>query len=190
MVSFKDWVRAVWPSALIDNQLPVVAGARVKRFDATFTGIGAYSQYDVVGALTKISDWASANGRSARVIDARISVANNAIVPQFELHFFKTSDPTFAADNVTWTELDADYAKRAGYIQFPACAKAGGSGTIDFVRAQHTDAEYGTALSREISCAFDSSDIWVGLKLMNAAGVSFAAAPGNTIRLVMLAEQS
>lgn len=165
----------------------VDAGYTVVRSDTLFTGMDDISQYDAVGALVEIQNWARVAGGSATIREMRISVNNNAIAPQFEVHFFRTSDPTVAADNVTWTELAAEYAKRAGYILMPACSKATGSGTIDMVRAQHDD--YGNGLSKEIACAAGSTSIWVKLKLMTT-GISFAATPGNTIVLSMVREQS
>jgi hypothetical protein len=169
------------------GKVPVDAGYTVVRSDTIFTGMDATSQYDAVGALVEIPNWARAAGGSATLREMRISVNNNAIAPQFEVHFFRNSDATVAADNVTWTELAAEYAKRAGYILMPACSKAGGSGTIDMVRAQADD--YGQALSKEITCAPGATSIWVKLKLMTA-GISFAATPGNTIVLSTVREQS
>ncbi|MFA5378298.1 MAG: hypothetical protein WC455_21265 [Dehalococcoidia bacterium] len=165
----------------------VDAGYTVVRSDTLFTGMAATSQYDAVGALVEIPNWARVAGGSATIREMRISVNNNAIAPQFEVHFFRNSDATVAADNVTWTELAAEYAKRAGYILMPACAKAGGSGTIDMVRSQHDD--YGQSLSKEITCAAGATSIWVKLKLLNS-GISFAATPGNQIVLSMVREQS
>lgn len=172
---------------LSDGQAPVVAGYKLKRINATFTGIGATSQYDAVGTLTEIPNWATANGRGATIREIRISVNNNAIAPQFELHFFNASDATVAADNVTWTELAADYTKRAGYVIMPACAKATGSGTIDMVRAQSDD--YGQSLAKEVVCAAGSTSVWLALKLLTT-GISFAGSPGNTIAVAMVIEQS
>ena len=165
----------------------VDAGYTVVRSDTLFTGMGAASQYGAVGALVEIPNWARVAGGSATIREMRISVNNNAIAPQFEVHFFRNSDATVAADNVTWTELAAEYAKRAGYIIMPACAKSTGSGTIDMVRAQADD--YGQSLSKEITCAAGATSIWVKLKLLNS-GISFAATPGNTIVLSMVREQS
>jgi hypothetical protein len=165
----------------------VDAGYTVVRTDTTFVGMDATSQYDAVGALVEIANWARVAGGSATIREMRISVNNNAIAPQFEVHFFRNSDATVAADNVTWTELAAEYATRAGYILMPACAKAGGSGTIDMVRAQHDD--YGNGLSKEITCAAGATSIWVKLKLMTS-GISFAATPGNQIVLSIVREQS
>lgn len=159
-----------------------------KRVDVVFTAIGNYSQYDVVGALVEIPNWCDQNGGPATIREMRISVDNNAITPQFEVHFFNSATPTFAADNVTWTELFVDRAKRCGYMQMPVCSKASGSGIIDFVRSQHLDAEYGCGLGREIAAASGKTSVWVGLKLISAA-VTFASAPGNTIVLSMLIEQ-
>lgn len=176
-------------AALVDSQAPVVAGYKTKRVDVVFTGMDATSQYDAVGALVEVPNWATAVGRSATIREMRISVNNNAIAPQFEVHFFRAADATVAADNVTWTELAADYAKRAGYVTMPACAKSTGSGTIDMVRAVHTDGEFGLGLSKEICCAAASSSIWIKLKLLNS-GISFAGTPGNTIVLSMVLEQS
>lgn len=160
-----------------------------KRVDVVFTATGTYSQYDVVGILTEVPNWAGMNGGPATIRDMRITVNNNAITPQFEVHFFKQSTPTIPADNVTWGELFADYTKRAGYIQMPVCAKATGSGTIDFVRAQHLDAEYGVGLGREIACATGLTSIWIALKLISSGGCIFASSAGNTIVLTMLLEQ-
>ena len=173
--------------AMSDSQVPVSAGYKLKRINATFTGIGATSQYDAVGTLTEIPNWATANGRGATIREIRISVNNNAIAPQFELHFFNASDATVAADNVTWTELAADYTKRAGYVIMPACAKATGSGTIDMVRAQSDD--YGQSLAKEVVCAAGSTSVWLALKLLTT-GISFAGSPGNTIAVSMVIEQS
>jgi hypothetical protein len=159
-----------------------------KRVDVVFTATGTYSQYDVVGALTEVPSWAGMNGGPSTIRDMRITVNNNAITPQFEVHFFKAANPTVAADNVAWTELFADYTKRAGYIQMPICAKATGTGTIDFVRAQHLDAEYGVALGREIACATGLTSIWVALKLISTA-TTFASGAGNSVVLTMLLEQ-
>lgn len=173
--------------ALVDGQTPVVAGYKTKRINVTFTGIGATAQYDAVGTLAEIANVAAANGRGATIRDIRVEVNNNAIAPQFELHFFNASDPTVAADNVTWTELFADSSKRAGYVIMPACAKPSGSGTIDLVRTQADDS--GQALSKEIVCAAGSTSIWLALKLLTP-GISFAAAPGNTINVSFIIEQS
>jgi hypothetical protein len=183
------------PYVVIDEAIPagtnrigtVDAGYTVVRSDTLFIGMDATSQYDAVGALVEIPNWARAAGGSATLREMRISVNNNAIAPQFEVHFFRNADATVAADNVTWTELAAEYAKRAGYILMPACSKAGGSGTIDVVRAQHDD--YGQALSKEITCAPGATSIWVKLKLMTS-GISFAGTPGNQIVLSMVREQS
>jgi hypothetical protein len=165
----------------------VDAGYTVVRSDTLFTGMDATSQYDAVGALVEIPNWARVAGGSATIREMRISVNNNAIAPQFEVHFFRTNDATVAADNVTWTELAAEYAKRAGYVIMPACAKSTGSGTIDMVRSQADD--YGQALSKEITCAAGATSIWVKLKLLTS-GISFAGTPGNTIVLSMVREQS
>lgn len=173
--------------ALVDGQSPVVAGYKTVRSDILFTGMDATSQYDAVGALVEVPNWATANGRSATIREMRISVNNNAIAPQFEVHFFRASDVTVAADNASWTELAAEYAKRAGYIIMPVCAKASGSGTIDMVRAQLDD--YGQGASKEISCASASSSIWIKLKLLTS-GISFASTPGNQIVLSIVREQS
>lgn len=163
-------------------------GYHTKRVNVTFTAIGAYSQYDNVGGLVEIPNWARSVGRSATIREARISVNKNDITPQFELHFFNASDATVAADNATWTEIAAEYAKRAGYIIMNACAKATGSGTIDMVRTQSDD--YGLALSKEVVCAAGSTSAWLALKLLNSGGVTFANAPGNTIAVAMVIEQS
>jgi hypothetical protein len=165
----------------------VDAGYTVVRTDTLFTGMDATSQYDAVGALVEIPNWARAAGGSATIREMRISVNNNAIAPQFEVHFFRNSDATVAADNVTWTEIAAEYAKRAGYVIMPACAKSTGSGTIDMVRSQADD--YGQALSKEIACAAGATSIWVKLKLLTS-GISFAGTPGNTIVLSTVREQS
>jgi hypothetical protein len=169
------------------NANHVEAGYSAVRTDVLFTGMDATSQYDAVGALVEVPNWASAVGRSATIREMRISVNNNAIAPQFEVHFFRAADATVAADNASWTELAAEYAKRAGYIIMPACAKATGSGTIDMVRAQMDD--YGQGMSKEITCAAASSSIWIKLKLLNS-GISFAATPGNTIVLSIVREKS
>lgn len=166
----------------------VVAGYKTKRLSVTLTGIGATSQYDMVGSLTEVANWASAAGRGATLRRLWIEVNNNAIAPQFELHFFNTNTPTVAGDNVTWTSLAADVAKRAGYINVPACAKPSGSGTIDIVRAQAPD-DYGASLDMQMTCAAGSTSLWVAAKLLTS-GISFAAAPGNTITVVMEIEQS
>jgi hypothetical protein len=163
------------------------AGYDAVRTDVIFTGMDATSQYDAVGALVEVPNWASAVGRSATIREMRISVNNNAIAPQFEVHFYRAADATVAADNITWTELAAEYAKRAGYIIMPACAKATGSGTIDMVRAQMDDS--GQGVSKEITCDPASSSIWIKLKLMTS-GISFAATPGNTIVLSIVREKS
>ena len=173
--------------ALVDGQAPVLPGYRQKRINVTFTAIGAYSQYDVVGGLTEIPNWAVANGRGATIKEIRISVNNNAIDPEFELHFFNASDATVGADNASWTELGAEYAKRAGYVKMPACAKATGSGTIDMVRAQSDD--YGQPLGKEVVCAAGTTSVWMVPKLMTN-GISFAGSPGNTIAVAMVIEQS
>jgi hypothetical protein len=165
----------------------LIAGYDSNRVDVLFTGIGATAQYEVVGALVEVPNWASSVGRSATIREMRISVNNNAIAPQFEVHFFRASDVTYAADNAPWTEIAAEYAKRAGYIIMPACAKATGSGTIDMIRAQLDD--YGQAASKEITCAAASSSIWIGLKLI-ASGISFAVSPGNSIVLSIVREKS
>ncbi len=172
---------------VVDSQIPVTSGYKLKRINAVFTAIGGYSQYDNVGGILEIPNWATANGRGATIREIRISCNNNAIAPQFELHFFNASNATVAADNVTWTELAADYAKRAGYIIMGALSKATGSGTIDMVRIQSDD--YGQALSKEIVCASGSTSIWLALKLLTA-GISFAASPGNTIVVALTIEQS
>ena len=171
-----------------DGQAPVVAGYKTKRLSITFTGTGATAQYDAVGALTEIANWASANGRGATLRRAWIECNNNAIAPQFELHFFNASNPTVAADNVTWTSLAADAAKRAGYLVMPVCAKPAGSGTIDIVRAQAPD-DFGNSLDMQMTCAAASTSLWAALKLLTS-GISFAGAPGNTITVVMEIEQS
>jgi hypothetical protein len=169
------------------NANHVEAGYSAVRTDVLFTGMDATSQYDAVGALVEVPNWVSAVGRSATIREMRISVNNNAIAPQFEVHFLRAANATVAADNVTWTELAAEYAKRAGYIVMPACAKATGSGTIDMVRAQMDD--YGQGMSKEITCDPASSSIWIKLKLLNS-GISFAATPGNTIVLSIVREKS
>lgn len=172
---------------LVDGQAPVVAGYKTKRLSVVFTGIGATSQYDAVGTLTEVANWASAVGRGATLRRAWVEVNNNAIAPQFELHFFNASNPTVAADNVTWTSLAADAAKRAGYLIMPACAKPSGSGTIDIVRAQNDD--YGGSLDMQMTCAAASTSLWLALKLLTS-GISFAGSPGNTITVIMEIEQS
>jgi hypothetical protein len=170
------------------NANTIVAGYKTKRLSVTFTGIGATAQYDMVGALTEIPNWASAVGRGATLRRLWIEVNNNAIAPQFELHFFNASNPTVAGDNVTWTSLAADSAKRAGYLNVPACAKPAGSGTIDIVRAQAPD-DYGASLDMQMTCAAASTSLWLALKLLTS-GISFAGSPGNTITVVMEIEQS
>lgn len=175
-------------AALVDSQAPVVAGYKTKRLSVTFTGTGATSQYDAVGTLAEVANWASAVGRGATLRRAWIEVNNNAIAPQFELHFFNASNPTVAADNVTWTSLAADAAKRAGYLQVPVCSKPSGSGTIDLVRAQAPDND-GYSLDMQMTCAAASTSLWLALKLLTS-GISFAAAPGNTITVIMEIEQS
>lgn len=165
----------------------VQAGYKTKIITLTFTGTGATSQYDAVGALQEVPGWASAIGRGATLRKMRVTCDNNAIAPQFEVHFFKASDVTIAADNASWTELAAEYAKRAGYIIMPALAKAAGSGTIDFVRAQSDD--YGQSLNFQVTCDPTQTSLWMGLKLLTT-GISFAAAPGNAIHVIMEIEQS
>lgn len=168
----------------------VEAGYPSKRVDVLFTGMDAYTQYDAVGALVEVPNWARANGRSATIREMRLSINNNAIAPQFEVHFYNAADATVAADNASWTEIAAEYAKRAGYITFPsACAKATGSGTIDMVRCVHDGGDVGMGLSKEICCAAGSSSIWIKLKLLTT-GISFASTPGNTIVLSIVREQS
>jgi len=182
-------------TAKIDQTTPgttnkVDAGYTVVRSDTLFTGMDATSQYDAVGALVEITNWARVAGGSATIREMRISVNNNAIAPQFEVHFFRNSDVTVAANNDSWTEIASEYAKRAGYILFPsACAKSPGSGTIDMVRAVHDGGDYGQSLSKEITCAQGATSIWIKLKLMSS-GISFADTPGNIIVLSMVREQS
>lgn len=166
----------------------IVAGYKTKRLSVTFAGIGATAQYDAVGTLTEVVGWASANGRGATLRRLWIEVNNNAIAPQFELHFFNASNPTVATDNVTWTSLAADAAKRSGYLQVPPCAKPTGSGTIDIVRAQAPDND-GYSLDMQMTCAAASTSLWLALKLLTS-GISFAGSPGNTITVVMEIEQS
>lgn len=173
---------------LVDGQAPVLPGWRQKRIEVTFTAIGAYSQYDNVGGIVEIPNWAASAGRGATIKEIRMSCDNNAIAPQFELHFFNASNPTVAADNITWTELAADYSKRSGYVIMPAMAKSSGSGTIDMVRCQSDD--YGQPLGKEVCCAAASTSVWLALKLITASGITFASAPGNTIRVVIIIEQS
>ena len=169
-------------------QTGVPAGYKTKRLSITFTGTGATAQYDAVGTLTEIANWASANGRGATLRRAWIECNNNAIAPQFEIHFFNASNPTVAADNVTWTSLAADAAKRTGYLVMPVCKKPDGSGTIDIVRAQAPD-DFGNSLDMQMTCAAASTSLWAALKL-TTSGISFAAAPGNTITVIMEIEQS
>lgn len=165
----------------------VVAGYKAKTIVCTFSGIGATAQYDAVGSLTEVPNWASSLGKGATLRRCTIEVNNNAITPQFELHFFKTSNPTVAADNVTWTTLFADSAKRVGYLVMPITAKPAGSGTIDYVISQSDD--YGASLDMQMSCVSSSSSLWLALKLLNS-GVSFAGSPGNTIKVILEIEQS
>jgi hypothetical protein len=169
------------------GQSPVSAGYLTKSIVRIFAGIGATSQYDAVGALVEVPNWASAVGRGATLRKMRITCANNAIAPQFEVHFFKASDVTVAADNASWTELDADTLKRAGYIIMPTLAKAAGSGTIDFVRCQHDD--YGQALNFQVTCDPAQTSLWMKLKLLNS-GITFANSPGDAIKVIMEIEQS
>lgn len=175
-------------ATLVDSQAPVVAGYKTTRLSVALTGIGATSQYDMVGSLTEIQNWASAAGRGATLRRLWIEVNNNAIAPQFELHFFNANNPTVAGDNNPWTSLAADVAKRAGYINVSACAKPAGSGTIDIVRAQAPD-DFGASLDMQMTCAAASTSLWLALKLLTS-GISFAAAPGNTITVIMEIEQS
>ncbi len=173
--------------AKVAEQVPVQAGYKTKSITVTFTGTGATAQYDAVGALQEVPGWASAVGRAATLRKMRVTCDNNAIAPQFEVHFFKASDVTIAADNASWTELAAEYAKGAGYIIHPVLAKALGSGTIDFVRSQSDD--YGQALNFQVTCDPTQTSLWMGLKLLTS-GISFAAAPGNAIHVIMEIEQS
>lgn len=172
---------------LTDGQAPVVAGWKQKRIEVSFTAIGAYSQYDNVGGLVEIPNWAAANGRGAAIKEIRLSCDNNAIVPQFEMHFFNASNPTVAADNAPWTELAADYVKRSGYVILPVMAKSTGSGTIDMIRCQSDD--YGQSLGKEVCCAAGSTSAWVALKLLTS-GITFANSPGNAIKAAIIIEQS
>mgnify|MGYP000926164806 CR=1 FL=1 len=169
------------------GKLDIVAGAKIYRKNVTFTAVGAYSQYDQVGALTEVTNWAAFNGGGATVREIRISINKNDITPQFEVHFYNSSTVTMAGDNGTWTELAADYTKRAGYVIMPACAKPSGSGTIDLVRAQSDN--YGYPLGKEVCCASDSTSVWMALKLISAA-TTFASSPGSTIAVAMAIEQS
>lgn len=172
---------------LVNGASPVEAGYKTAVIVCTFAGIGATSQYDAVGALVEVPGWASAVGRGATLRKMRITCANNAIAPQFEVHFFKASDVTVAADNVTWTELAAETTKRAGYIIMPTLSKAAGSGTIDFVRVQSDD--YGQALNFQVTCDSDKTSLWMKLKLLTT-GISFATTPGDAIKVIMEIEQS
>lgn len=169
------------------GNLQVQAGYNTKTIVCTFTGIGATAQYEAVGALVEVPNWAAAVGRGATLKKMTITCDNNTINPQFEVHFFKASDVTVAADNVTWTELAAETLKRAGHIIMPALSKPSGSGTIDFVRAQHDD--YGVPLDFQATCDSDKTSLWMKLKLLTS-GISFASAPGNTIKVIMEIEQS
>ena len=172
----------------VAEQVPVQAGYKTKIITLSFTGIGATSQYDAVGSLAELANFASANSRAATIRRIWMELNNNAIIPQFELHFFKATDVTVAADNDTWTSLAAEFAKRAGYIIMPALAKPAGSGTIDLVRCQSDD--YGQALNMQITCDSDKTSIWCLPKLLTAGGTSFADAPGNTLKVMIEIEQS
>jgi len=173
--------------ALVDAQVPVAAGYKTKIITLSFTCVDATSQYDAVGALVEVPNFASANGRAATIRRIWMELNNNAIAPQFELHFFKASDVTVAADNVTWTSLAAEFAKRAGYIIMPAMAKPSGSGTIDLVRCQSDD--YGQALNFQATCDADKTSLWCKPKLLTS-GISFAGTPGNTLKVMLEIEQS
>jgi hypothetical protein len=173
--------------ALVNAQVPVQAGYKTKIITLTFTCMDATSQYDAVGALAEVPNFASAVGRGATIRRIWMELNNNAIFPQFELHFFKASDVTVAADNVTWTSIAAEFAKRAGYIIMPTMAKPAGSGTIDLVRCQSDD--YGQALNMQITCDSDKTSLWCKPKLLTS-GISFAATPGNTLKVMLEIEQS
>lgn len=170
------------------GQLGVVAGYKTKVITATFTAVGAYSQYDAVGALVELAGWAAAMGGGATLRRLWIECNKNDITPQFELHFFRASDATVAADNVTWTSLAAEFAKRAGYLIMPVLAKPAGSGTIDLVRCQSDD--YGNSTDMQMTCDSDKTSLWLKLKLLTSGGVTFASAPGSTIKVIMEIEQS
>lgn len=165
----------------------IIAGYKTKIITLTFTAMDATSQYDAVGALVEVPNFASAVGRGATIRRIWMELNNNAIAPQFELHFFKASDVTVAANNDTWTSIAAEFAKRAGYIIMPAMAKPSGSGTIDLVRCQSDD--YGQALNFQVTCDSDKTSLWCKPKLLTS-GISFAGTPGNTLKVMMEIEQS
>jgi hypothetical protein len=64
---------------LVDGQAPVLPGWRQKRIEVAFTAIGAYSQYDCVGSLVEIPNWAAAAGscqnHGANVVETASSQA-------------------------------------------------------------------------------------------------------------------
>jgi hypothetical protein len=163
-------------------------GYKYQKTKLSFSGIGAYTINDQVGALVELPNFASEKGGSGRITELRIACAKKTCLPQFEVHFFKAATPTLAGNNEPWSEIFADEDIRAGYIIMPVLAVAAGAAGTDFSRAQHDD--YGAALSKDIKCAAAATSIWAALKLINTPGTMFDSTPGNAISVHMGWEQS
>lgn len=172
---------------LIDSQAPVVAGSRNKSTAITFTGIGTYSAYDVVGALVELPNFASANGRGGVIRELGIRAYKKSMTCQFRVHFFKANDPTLAADNAQWKELWADRAKWGGWVDLPALSTAADTGNSDCSRCISDN--YGTGLSKFIACAAGTTSIWAALEIITPGATAFDSSPGNSIELRVNWEQ-
>lgn len=148
-----------------------------------FTAVGNHAQYDAVGNLVEIPNWALTSGRAAVVRDIQIAVNNPNITPTFEVFFYRSHDVTVADDGDPWIELAEDWTKFAGSIVMSKCFIPDGLNTIEIARA----GAY-TYLPAIVTCAPDSSSIWVKLRLLDEVGVQFSDSPGDTIMLTIVRE--
>ena len=68
------------------------------------------------------------SGGTGYVVSARINTSQTICVARFRLHLFRTT-PTAINDNAAYTLLDANFAVRLGYIDFPAMQTEGTGST-------------------------------------------------------------
>ena len=134
------------------------------------TGTTAYSANDVIGCGTgsvfQIPNVGRINGGTQYLVGVRVEANQLNLVPILKLHFFKAGDPTIAGDNVQYSELYADRAKRIGVATMPAMSSASGTST-NMSRTEDLTFRY------PMVCQANSRSIFVAVETVNAFTPAF-----------------
>lgn len=166
----------------------VVTGEFVRPADTT-----AYAAGDVVSNSTgatvlilfpatpsaQAQGCASQNGGSGYITKARLSTSKKDETAQYRLYLYTVNEATASvvADNVADTRIYADRLVVVGYIDFPACSSAAGTGSNTAADTQTTDVRL------PFKCAPDTRALYG--KLVNITGTTPASAQTFSISLTV-----